>query len=146
MAKHIFIEPIMVQKETEKAILLEGDFWLPKSQVILGSGYVLAVAAWLYHKNKDCFAWSPFKTVEESEQWLQHEIGIEKMMEDDPTLHRCRQCGCLFHIPEDQFYSLCENCDVNRSVSLQKMASYGAGTMTKQELKNASIRDIVHNP
>jgi hypothetical protein len=140
---NILIRPVIVTHETEKAVLVFDELWLPKSHIVIKNGYVFALAGWLYQKHKKMFKYANHQTMEELEEWLEKEKKIAQMLADDPTLCRCSRCGCLFRTADGRHYDMCCDCDVDYSIHLGHAAKFG---MTSKEESDAAIRGIIHKP
>jgi ribosomal protein S14 len=143
---NIIIYPIRINHETEKAVLVsfnvfQGDVWLPKTQIVLKHGCVLAMAAWLYHKNKKWFRKSQCKTIEELEEWIEYEKDIARKMRADKTLRRCSRCGILFHSETYQYY--CESCDLDHAINLQHSAKF---CLAKNQMREAAHYGVAYEP
>jgi hypothetical protein len=139
---NVIIKPVLIDRETEKAVLVFQGMWLPKSQVVIRRGCVVALAGWLYVKHKKCFIYANCKTVEELEEWMDYEEEVAKMMAADPTVYRCERCGCLFRSETHQ--RMCQNCNLDYSIALGHTAKFG--TMSAKEQCDAAIRGIIHKP
>jgi hypothetical protein len=140
---NIIIEPVIIEHETDKAVLLSSLYglWLPKAHIVIKRKCVVSVASWLFFKYKEYLTRTKFKTIEELEEWWDYENKILKIMATDKTLQRCKRCGSLFRCETHQRY--CENCNVDHAINLQHSAKFG---FAKNQMREAAHYGIAYEP